>query len=122
MYQHPPKLGCKHPMDMSDYTTNWNPVHKLSVWDGRGTCETFSKAYYQEVDDVVKLKIHMKTVAESDLPSNLTQWEAFASVDEDCDETFEGEITTTKSRGRHKIVTIPNKQSLGPAGPAQLHP
>lgn len=104
--------GCRPtPQIMHTHSSMWDQAHKVTIWDGRGTCHTFTSAYVKDQDDKdhVKVKILRKRLADSPLPSDLNGWELFASMDDECDETYgQATINSSSNVGRHKIVTIPD--------------
>lgn len=96
---------------MTAVSTKWDKAHKVSIWDGHGTCHTYTAAYVQDNDDDdgVKIKILRKRLANSPIPPDCAGWELYASMDDDCDETYgQATIGDAKTCGRHKILTIPD--------------
>jgi len=94
-------------------SSEWEPVHKCSLWDGHGTCETFSLGYWKKVEndnkpDYYKVKLHRKRIDDAGLPNDLAGWELFASKDQNVDGSI-GQATIEKdwNRGRHRVLKVP---------------
>lgn len=109
----------QHLVDKLPTRSGWEDVHKVSIWDGRGNCETFTQAEVStEADDCVQVKLHVNRLRDSDdLPEDVRGFELFASMDENATETHgQATIAGQQRQGNFRILTIPD------AGPAIFTP